>query len=177
MHPRGTCIRLDLLLNACDIPAARKTSGFTSHASLCACHKCAHQFSVFPGTTNIDYSGFDVENWELRRWDANRLYAEQWRNADTMAARRELERQNGTRWSELHCLEYFDPVRSTIIDPMHNLFLGTAKRMVTVWIKNNLITDIFDRNHHCNAYFISVYVKLNKTQFIQWSDRAFKNDV
>ena len=24
---------------------------------------------------------------------------------------------------------------------MHNLFLGTAKRMVMIWIKNNLITD------------------------------------
>ena len=140
-HPHGTHVRLALLLNACDIPAARKTSGFTSHASLCACHKCARQFAVFPGTTNIDYSGFDVESWELRTWDANRVYAEQWRNADTMAARRELERQNGTRWSELHRLEYFDPVRCTIIDPMHNLFLGTAKRMVTVWLNNNFITD------------------------------------
>ena len=58
-----------------------------------------------------------------------------------MAARRELECQNGTRWLELHRLEYFDSVHSTIINPIHNLFLGTAKRMVMVWLINNLITD------------------------------------
>ncbi|KAG2210149.1 hypothetical protein INT45_004427, partial [Circinella minor] len=78
IHPQGTRVRLALFINAYDIPAARKTSGFTSHASLCACYKCAHQFSVFPGTTNIDYSGFDLENWELRTWENNRIFAEQW---------------------------------------------------------------------------------------------------
>ena len=75
-HPHGTHVHLALLLNACDIPAACKTSGFTSHASLCACYKCARQFAVFPGTTDINYSGFDVDNWELWTWDDNRVYAE-----------------------------------------------------------------------------------------------------
>ena len=32
----------------------------------------------------------------------NCVYAEQWHNVDTMAARWELEHQNGTRQSELH---------------------------------------------------------------------------
>ena len=77
MRPCSTCVHLALLLNACDIPAAHKTNGFTLHASLCACYKCDRQFSVFPGTTNIDYSGFDIETWELRTWEANRLYTEQ----------------------------------------------------------------------------------------------------
>ena len=76
MHLRGTCICLALLLNTCAIPAAYKTSGFTSHASLCACHKCTRQFSVFPGTANIDYSGFDVQTWELWTGEANCLYTE-----------------------------------------------------------------------------------------------------
>ena len=107
MHPRGTCVRLALLFNACDIPAARKTSGFTSHASLCACYKCPRQFSVFPGTANIDYSGFDVQTWELWTGEANYLYAEQWRNADMMAARwglecqKELGGQSYIAWSIL----------------------------------------------------------------------------
>ncbi|KAG2216457.1 hypothetical protein INT45_014176, partial [Circinella minor] len=62
-HPDGVCVRLALLNVACDIPPARKVSGFTSHASRCGCHKCHRQFSVFPGTTNLDYSGFDIDNW------------------------------------------------------------------------------------------------------------------
>ncbi|OAD65662.1 hypothetical protein PHYBLDRAFT_175843 [Phycomyces blakesleeanus NRRL 1555(-)] len=47
--------------------------------------------------------------------------------------------ENGVRWSELHRLQYFDVVRCTIIDPMHNLFLGTAKRMMEKWVADGLI--------------------------------------
>ena len=36
-------------------------------------------------------------------------------------------------------LPYFDPLRFTPIDPMHNLYLGTGKHMFTVWIKNEII--------------------------------------
>ncbi|OAD67614.1 hypothetical protein PHYBLDRAFT_173946 [Phycomyces blakesleeanus NRRL 1555(-)] len=36
---------------------------------------------------------------------------------------------------------YFDIVRCTIIDPMHNLFLGTAKRMLERWVVDGLIDD------------------------------------
>ena len=41
----------------------------------------------------------------------------------------------GTRYTELMKLEYFDCIRFTIIDQMHNLFLGTAKHMMkNVWL-------------------------------------------
>lgn len=37
---------------------------------------------------------------------------------------------------------YFDPVRMTIIKPMHNLFLGSAKHILkNVWLKRGLIND------------------------------------
>ena len=35
---------------------------------------------------------------------------------------------------------YFDAVKFTAIDPMHNLFLGTAKHVFKLWIKKNLLT-------------------------------------
>ena len=37
-------------------------------------------------------------------------------------------------------LEYFDAVRFTVIDPMHNLFRGTAKRMFQLWLERDLLT-------------------------------------
>ena len=46
----------------------------------------------------------------------------------------------GCRFSVLTQLPYFDPIRMLIIDPMHNLFLGTAKRMINIWIDNNMIS-------------------------------------
>ena len=45
------------------------------------------------------------------------------------------ESRYGARYSELLRLPYFDCVRFTIVDPMHNLFLGTAKHLMEVWLE------------------------------------------
>ena len=38
-------------------------------------------------------------------------------------------------------LQYFDPVRMVVIDPMHNLFLGSAKHvMKDLWLGNDILT-------------------------------------
>lgn len=50
-------------------------------------------------------------------------------NSCKSSRQEELEKQTGTGWSELHPLEYYDLVRCTVIDPMHNLFLSTVKRI------------------------------------------------
>ncbi|OAD67812.1 hypothetical protein PHYBLDRAFT_102160, partial [Phycomyces blakesleeanus NRRL 1555(-)] len=125
--PQGALVRAALLLVACDIPAALKTCGFTSHASINACHKCDHHFPRLEKGHGVDYSGFVFSKWVHRTEEANRQDATTWRNASSDAQRTRLERENGVRWSELHNLEYFNAVECTIIDPMHNLFLGTAK--------------------------------------------------
>lgn len=40
-------------------------------------------------------------------------------------------------------LPYFDPVQMVIIDPMHNLYIGTAKSIVNkIWIENGLLTQV-----------------------------------
>lgn len=57
----------------------------------------------------------------------------------TKSHREEIEKKNGIRYSVLLELDYFDPIAMTIIDPMHNLFLGTAKRMLTVWKDQKLL--------------------------------------
>ena len=63
----------------------------------------------------------------------------------TLAERTELESKYGCRYTVLLDLPYFDPIRMTIIDLMHNLYLGSAKRLITVWIEHGLITKA-DRN-------------------------------
>ena len=45
------------------------------------------------------------------------------------------ELEKGSRFTELMHLPYYNCVRFAIIDPMHNLFLGTAKRTMEKWIK------------------------------------------
>ncbi|OAD69113.1 hypothetical protein PHYBLDRAFT_172942 [Phycomyces blakesleeanus NRRL 1555(-)] len=57
------------------------------------------------------------------------------------AQRKRLERENGVRWSELHDLVYFNLVECTVINPIHNLYLKTAKRIMEKWRSSGLITD------------------------------------
>ncbi|OAD73940.1 hypothetical protein PHYBLDRAFT_102101, partial [Phycomyces blakesleeanus NRRL 1555(-)] len=123
----GTTIRAAFLMVACDIPAARKVCGLTSHTSTNTCHKCKYQFLRLAGTSSVDYSGFDFSKWLLCTNNDNCKNAEVWRNATTHTERHCLEVANGVCWSKLHHLQYFDVVCCTIVNPMHNLFLGTTK--------------------------------------------------
>ncbi|OAD79345.1 hypothetical protein PHYBLDRAFT_58395 [Phycomyces blakesleeanus NRRL 1555(-)] len=138
--PNGTTIRAALFMVACDIPAARKVCGFTSHTSTNACHKCNRQFSRLAGTSSVDYSGFDFSKWLLRTKNDN-------------SERHRLEVENGVRWSKLHRLQYFDVVHCTIIDPMHNLFLGTAKRMMEKWVADVVLQGVLPKQKFENWMF------------------------
>lgn len=60
--------------------------------------------------------------------------------ANTPSQRNDLELKHGSRFTELN-LPYYDCIRFAIIDPMHNLFLGTPKRILQQqWIENGLIS-------------------------------------
>lgn len=51
-----------------------------------------------------------------------------------------MESLYGCRYSCLVDLPYFDAPRMLSIDPMHNLFLGTGKHMISVWIEQKIIS-------------------------------------
>ena len=121
-----------LLCVGCDIPAARKVCGFTGHGSNMGCSKCK---KFFPGSvgTKIDFSGF--EPCPPRSNSEHRLQAQEILNQTTAGDCSNFEQRYGTRYTELMLLPYFDCVRFHIIDPMHNLFTGTAKHiMKNVWL-------------------------------------------
>ena len=58
----------------------------------------------------------------------------------TPSALQRAESNIGLRYSVLFPLPYFDPVQFTIIDPMHNLYLGSGKHAFEVWFERDLIT-------------------------------------
>ena len=118
--------RCALLGVSCDLPAARKVCGFLSHSANLGCSKCYTEFSEGFGRRN--YSNVNRESWQLRNNAKHRsdvLKIE--RVAKTQ--RSKFESQLGCRYSVLLELPYFDPVRMLLIDPMHNLFMGTAKHL------------------------------------------------
>lgn len=134
---KAVLVRCALLCIACDIPASRKVCGLLGHSATLGCSKCLKHF---PGSVGQkDYSGFNRSQWKSRTLEDHRKCINQIRKCTTKMARNELESKYGCRYSELLQLPYFDPIRMTIIDPMHNLYLGTTKCILKVWIEQQLI--------------------------------------
>ena len=58
----------------------------------------------------------------------------------TAQAQNKLKSEYGTRASVLAYLEYFDTIRMNIVDPMHNLFLGSVKHLLKVFKENGYLS-------------------------------------
>lgn len=130
-------IRCALLCVACDLPAGRKLCGFLGHSAKLGCARCLKVFSGSVGSMN--YSGFDRNSWPPRTNSTHRKSVEKVLQCNTKQQQSTTESSEGCRYSSLLRLKYFDPVRMLSIDPMHNLFLGTGKHMLELWLNLGII--------------------------------------
>ena len=133
-------LKLALVGVFCDLPASRKVCGFTSFNSLHGCNKCLKCFPVETFGEKPDYSGFNRSEWPLRNLDIHKMKCMEHLSAVTKSYQKSIEKNYGLRYSVLIELPYFNPIRHTVIDPMHNLFLGTAKYCMEFWTKNNILS-------------------------------------
>ncbi len=134
----GKYIRAALILVSCDVPAARKICGHVS--ALVSCHRCEKKANYENRQHN--FAGMDdLEEWFYTRSSTeHRQHALNWRRCKSDASRKRMVKQTGVRWSELLRLQYFDPIRFIIIDPMHCLFLGIARWIVKrIWIEEGIL--------------------------------------
>jgi len=123
----------------CDIPATQKLMGFTGHNSSHCCWKCKKVFKHSESLGRQDFSGSDIGN--LRTHQEHKANALKTHTVETLTECYTLELVSGSCFTELMHLKYFDCIQFTIIDPMHNLFLGTAKCVLqNGWLENNLIS-------------------------------------
>ena len=83
----------------------------------------------------------NMNDWFIQKDSAlYRKNALEWRHCKSDAARKRFVKENSVRWTELLRLQYFDPIRYTIVDPMHCLFLGIAKWIVKrIWIDEGIL--------------------------------------
>lgn len=88
----------------------------------------------------MDYSGYDCELWIPRSGQLHREQCRKILTENIKTGRRKAESMYGVRYSTLLLLPYFDPVRFTIVDIMHNVFLGTGKYMFKLWLSLDLLT-------------------------------------
>ena len=103
------------------------------------CSRCVKQFPGQAGEK--DFSGFDLKSWKARTGEKHRQEMIEIMSKTTKTEREALETKKGTRYTSLVRLPYYDTVRFAIIDPMHNLFLGTAKKMIAVWKDKKFLND------------------------------------
>lgn len=116
-----------------DVPATRKICGFKGHSAVLGCSRCLKEFPGGFGEKR-DYSGFDRNLWKPRNNEDHRRQAVKMAQSKTKAARNLLGKKSGiSHYSALLKLDYFDVIRFCTVDPMHNLFLGTAKKMFHIW--------------------------------------------
>ncbi len=138
-HTTGIDVRAIVLLTACDSPAARKLVGFLAHSALLGCTQCR---KVFPGKVGEKrYGGFS-DYWPPRTGKAHRENVEKIKKAKNKTEKEKLESKFGCRNSEMLRLEYYDPIKMNIVDPMHCLYLGIAKAFFKALVKFEILTTL-----------------------------------
>ncbi|KAG1751089.1 hypothetical protein EDB19DRAFT_1271823 [Suillus lakei] len=134
-YPQGRRVRVVLLGVVCDHPAMCKLSGFADHSHNNApCSKChVSQDDLFSDESlRNEFAACDGEAHRQRCYEDNELLDND--------AHTTFFKEHGARWTELARLPYFDLVRQTIIDPMHNLLLGIVKtQWYNRWIQNSAL--------------------------------------
>jgi hypothetical protein len=115
-YPGGRTAKSVIVPLVCDSLAARQMAGFTAVTStyFCTCCKLSVQ----------QLENFDRNSWPKRDLDSHRRYAQAWKLAKSTKEREELEGAHGIRWTPLLDLPYWNPILFTVVDSMHNLYLG-----------------------------------------------------
>ena len=136
-------VRACVVCFAADIPASRKVCGFLGHGARLGCNKCYKPFFSDDATfeEKPNYGGFDRETWEPRTASRHRESCSIIKGATNKSQLQQLESTHGVRYSVLLELTYFDPIKFVVIDPMHNLMLGSSKRVLQVWISEGILND------------------------------------
>ena len=144
--PHGRFVRAFLLCAICDLPAAREVGGFASFNATCGCAFCDMALRPRgPGAGSYrDYALSATgppDTWPLRTDASHRAHATEWSQQRTQAGRAAHMKQHGSRMCALMQLKYFDMIRGIPVDVMHNVFLGSCKRLVKLCTQSSSNTE------------------------------------
>lgn len=90
------------------------------------------------------------DTWPKRNHTIHCKYARKGLTARTKEARKQLEWKFCARYSVLFELPYYDATWFAVIDPMHNLYLGTVKHLMSIWKDCEILT---------KAHFLTIQEK------------------
>jgi hypothetical protein len=106
-----------------DTPAAKKISGFASHAQRWFCHMCRL------GRENIETS-LTPAQWPRISLEDHDTLAKAWRDAPTTEVQDELFNIYGIRFSELHRIPYLKMTECIGAEPMHAIMQNTIQHHI-----------------------------------------------
>ncbi len=134
-------MRVVLVCTCADHPAMCKAGGFADkshhntpctqglistdemYSDECLSGGTSHSYGLpLSGTSNKE----DSIGCPARSAQEHVQRAREWRDTEDRKERDALFKLHGSRWSELMRLPYYDCVKMTVIDPMHNLLLGVS---------------------------------------------------
>lgn len=139
LQPLTLCAAL--LSVVCDLPGLAKVAGFLSHSARLGCSMCLKSFPTAQFGEKPDYSGFHRDEWPIRDVATHRELANKHKELPNRSQQQSFESQHGLRYSELVQLPYFEISRCCVVNPMHNLFEGTAHHFMNVILKRELLTE------------------------------------
>jgi hypothetical protein len=113
--PNGRTCKCIIAILVTDALAARQLAGFRSVTSYFPCSFCLITIHNLETLTRP---------WLERNPTQHREHAAHWKSALTLTDRKKIEETHQIRWSPLLELRYWNPSLSTVIDSMHNLYLG-----------------------------------------------------
>ena len=140
LHFQLKCIRLALVGVMCDLPATRKVCGFVSYNAYHGCSRCMKTFPTETFSQSPNYSGYERSQWQDRDLSTHQQKCFEYHDCKTKSEQKSIERDFGLRYSVLMELPYFNPIKNGVIDPMHNLFLGTAKHCMELWTQKEILS-------------------------------------
>ncbi|KAF8481366.1 hypothetical protein JB92DRAFT_3132926 [Gautieria morchelliformis] len=133
--PNGRLVRVVCIALICDHPAAVKMCGSADkgHNQL-PCTRCqVPKEDLFSDEALCD-------GYHERDTKTHIRQAYKYATLDTDSEREDFFSKYGTRWFEFARLKYFDPIRMTVIDPMHNLLIGVLKNhWYSIWIQGKAL--------------------------------------
>lgn len=116
----GRLAQAMLIPLVCDMLAARQVIG--SHSS-----PRAHDFCTGCNLDQDDIDCTDLEKWLKKELSDIRAHAIRWKNSGTRDMRNTMYSTRGWRWSPLFDLPYWDPIKCTMVDPMHAFELNSIQ--------------------------------------------------
>ncbi|KAL5485641.1 hypothetical protein ACEPAI_6682 [Sanghuangporus weigelae] len=143
LHPNGRKVHVYCIADGCDHPAMCRVVGKADHSHLkFFCTRCKiprQDLNSMDGITGL------MKTYEPRTGDEHRRLAKRYRDAepgDEPGQCEDLFKKNGTRYYAMSRLKYFDAVRMSAIDPMHNVLLGLCKRQwLDVWVRGGVLRE------------------------------------